>query len=137
MLVSALYADLMHEYRFDLFDYVRRLDRPPSAVVALIDRLPLGSRYMSEHLAKELDGEWRDFLDKGVEWWTLADLYDAINQNTRVSGGIKKKLDPYPRPGKKSGKGKKKKPQSLRELVAMMGGPVAPTAGGTMWHPQR
>lgn len=100
----------------------------PSVVLAYIDRLPLGSKYMSERLAKEMGGNWRDFLDKGVDWWLTADLYDALNQNTRASGNFKKppKIEPYPRPGKG-----KKKPKSLKDVVKLLGGPTEPTS--EMW----
>lgn len=50
------------------------------------------------------EGEWRDFLGKGPEWYVLADLFDAINQNTRATGNWKKKppkMEAYPRPGVK------------------------------------
>lgn len=48
------------------------------------------------------EDEWSSFLDRTAEWFLLADVFDAINQNTRATGQWKKKppaIEPYPRPG--------------------------------------
>lgn len=80
----------------------------------MIARLPIGSAFVSMQLAERNGGEWRDYLGKTHEWFTMADVYDAIMLNTRATGQFKKnkapKFDPYPRPGRKAKDGAGKKP---------------------------
>lgn len=75
----------------------------------------------------------------GRDWrgWTrevelLADVFDAINVNTRASGRWKKKppkIPPYPRPkakGKAAKKAAKRRGQSLADVRRMLGMPPGP-----------
>lgn len=68
----------------------------PSLVMALIARLPDTS------LTRALASGGTEHFGWGVERHMLADLYDAISQNTRASGQWGKKgaptIPPYPRP---------------------------------------
>lgn len=76
----------------------------PRFVLSLIQRLPDNS------LTSALASGGREFFGWGMERHMLADLFDAINQNTRASGNWGKKppkIEPRPRPGR--GKSAKKK----------------------------
>lgn len=55
----------------------------------------------------------------GVSRHLLADIYDAINQNTRATGNWKKppKIKPWPRPRAKADKGDKK-PRTVADLFS-------------------
>lgn len=75
----------------------------PRFVIALIQRLPDTS------LTSALASGGRDFFGWGADRHIAADLFDAINQNTRATGNWGKKppkIDPRPRPGQKKAKGK-------------------------------
>lgn len=75
----------------------------PRLVISLIQRLPDTS------LTSALASGGREHFGWGADRHMQADIFDAINQNTRASGNWGKKppkIEPRPRPGKK-GKGKK------------------------------
>lgn len=79
------------------------------------------------------EDNYHQHLGRSAEWYVLADLYDATNQNTRATGNWKKgktpKFEPYPRPGTKPGKKAKRdapKPTSLADLYGQVGGATAP-----------
>lgn len=71
--------------------------------MSLIQRLPDTS------LTAALASGGREHFGWGADRHIAADLFDAINQNTRACGNWGKKppkIDPRPRPGKKGGKPK-------------------------------
>lgn len=75
----------------------------PRFVLSLIQRLPDTS------LTSALASGGREFFGWGADRHIAADLFDAINQNTRACGNWGKKppkIEPRPRPGR--GKNKKK-----------------------------
>lgn len=87
----------------------------PSLVLLLVQRLPDTSLTMA------LASGGRDHFGWGVDRHMTADLYDALNQNTRATGQWGKKGAPkipeYPRPKTKSKKAKaEKKITSVAEL---------------------
>lgn len=76
----------------------------PSFVLSLIQRLPDTS------LTAALASGGREYFGWGADRHIAADLFDALNQNTRACGNWGKKppkFDPRPRPGR-GGKDKKK-----------------------------
>lgn len=79
------------------------------------------------------DDDWREHFGRSYEWYAIADLYDALNQNTRATGSWKKgkapTFDPYPRPSTKK---KKKKPKTLADLYGALARPQ-PESGG-LWQ---
>lgn len=72
----------------------------PSLVLALIERLP------DDSLTIALAMGGRQHFGWGTDRHLRADLFDAINANTMMTGQYKKgkapKLDPWPRPARKS-----------------------------------
>lgn len=74
--------------------------------MSLIQRLPDTS------LTVALASGGREHFGWGVDRHMNADLFDALNQNTRATGnwgkGKAPKFDPRPRPGRKKKNGKKK-----------------------------
>ena len=104
----------MFYYHVDLRAELAR-DQDPVYLLSLIKRLPAES--MTYSLMRD-EEKWRDFLGKGPEWYLLADVFDAINQNTRATGQWKKKapkFEPYPRPGVK-------KATSVKGFLKTLGG---------------
>ncbi|WJN63427.1 tail assembly chaperone [Streptomyces phage phiScoe56] len=85
----------------------------PSLVLLLVQRLPDTSLTMA------LASGGRDHFGWGVDRHMTADLYDALNQNTRATGQWGKKGPPsipeYPRPKTKKAKAEKKI-TSVRDL---------------------
>lgn len=69
----------------------------------------------------------REHFGWGVDRHMLADVYDAINQNTRASGNWSKKGPPkipaWPRPNPKQKKPDQKKPVSVASLFARLTNP--------------
>lgn len=68
-------------------------------IIALIDRLPEGSRFISELHDPD---DWREYLGADAHYMALAGIYEAVNQNTRATGNWKGKpprMDPWPTPG--------------------------------------
>ena len=92
-------------------------EHDPSLVSALIEGLPEDAMTLAVIRGKD---QWHDFLG-----WTrlhslLADVYDALNQNTRATGHWRSKpppLKPYPRP-----QVKQKRPATVKALYALMTG---------------
>lgn len=78
----------------------------PSLVIQLVLGLP------DDSMTAALASGGKENYGWGTDRHLLADLYDAINQNTRASGSWGKKgapkIDPYPRPKSKAAKAKKK-----------------------------
>lgn len=132
---QALVPDLMRYAGIDLLSVVRGDGPPPAVVLSHIAGLPVGSMFVSMRLAEKRGGDWREYVGKDDTWWALADVYDAVNTNTRATGQWKKgkapKIDPYPRPGDKA----KKKPKTLADLHAALAGPAAAVKGDGIWKP--
>lgn len=85
----------------------------PSFAVALALRLPDTS------LTVALASGGREHFGWGVDRHLTADLFDAINQNTRASGqwsGKPPKIDPWPRPNPKHKTPEQKKPVTVADL---------------------
>jgi hypothetical protein len=77
-------------------------------VLTLVRRLPDTS------LTFALARGGPEHLGWGHDRHLMADLFDAVNQNTRASGNFKKppKFKPYPRPKPKA----EKKPRSVADV---------------------
>lgn len=94
----------------------------PSLVLALVQRLPDTSMTVA------LASGGRDFLGWGVDRHMAADLFDALNANTRATGnwgkGKAPKIAPYPRPKTTSATADKapKKPVSVADIYARLSG---------------
>ncbi|NUV86591.1 hypothetical protein G6W61_10265 [Streptomyces sp. KAI-26] len=88
----------------------------PALVLLLVQRLPDTS------LTTALASGGREQFGWGQDRHLAADLFDAINQNTRATGqwgkGRAPKIPAYPRPQvtKKSEKPKARKPRSVAEI---------------------
>src|SRR5690606_34607074 len=84
----------------DLVKVVNGDGPPPILVVSVIRGLPDTSRTAA------LASGGYEFLGWGGDRYALAAIYDAINSNTIATGNFKKKpkVDPFPRPKKKSKK---------------------------------
>jgi len=127
-------------YRIDLRDTIAGHGTAPSFLVySLIPGLPPGCMTHAQMLGGD---DWRERLGKSAEWYALADVYDALNQNTRATGNWKKgktpDFPPYPRPGlDENGKKKKaaEKPLTLSDFRGQLGGvPAMPVDGGSLWQ---
>lgn len=111
-------------------------------MLSLVDGLPLDSM-TAALMQAEGEDDWREYFGRSADWYVMADVYDAINQNTRATGSWKRgkapTFDPYPRPGR-DGKGKKKnkksKPRTLADLYGSMGGKPQQYVGGDIWQTQ-
>lgn len=82
----------------------------PSLCLSLIQRLPDTS------LTVALASGGREHFGWGRDRHMQADLYDAINQNTRLTGmwdGKPPKIPPYPRPAPKA---QASKPKTVADL---------------------
>ena len=77
------------------------------------------TRLPDDSLTAALASGGREHFGWGVDRHILADVFDAINQNTRASGQWGKKgapkIDPWPRPKVKQAE-KKKKPVTVADL---------------------
>ena len=87
----------------------------PRLVLALLQRLPDTS------LTTALASGGREHFGWGHDRHLLADVYDALNQNTRATGNWGKKgppkIEPYPRPkAKPKAKHAKAKPVSVKDI---------------------
>jgi hypothetical protein len=86
----------------------------PFLVISLVKRLPDTS------LTTALASGGREHFGWGIDRHMQADIYDAINQNTRASGQWGKKgapkIAPWPRPNHEKKKSKDKKPTTVAEL---------------------
>jgi hypothetical protein len=95
----------------------------PALVLLLVRRLPDTS------LTVALASGGREFFGWGQDRHLAADLFDAINQNTRATGqwgkGKAPKLPAYPRPNPKNAQAKKKagkRPVSVAEIYKRFSG---------------
>ncbi|AGM12192.1 tail assembly chaperone [Streptomyces phage Zemlya] len=107
---EGLYPDLRFYYGIDLADVIAGRGPSPSLVILLVQRLPDTS------LTAALASGGREQFGWGVDRHMTADLFDALNQNTRATGNWGKKgapkLPEYPRP-----KVKKSKPDRPKKKV--------------------
>lgn len=119
----------MFYYHLDLVEVVRRVleyEVRASFVLALIQRLPEGSMF----LARRRGGEerWQEFFEWTRQQAILADLFDAMQIQTQVTGNWSKKapdMPMYPRPKVVE----KKKPITVADLYAAWSGKVARSNG--------
>ncbi|AGM12039.1 tail assembly chaperone [Streptomyces phage Goby] len=100
---EGLYPDLRFYYGIDLAEVIAGRGPSPSLVILLVQRLPDTS------LTAALASGGREQFGWGVDRHMTADIFDALNQNTRATGNWGKKgapkLPEYPRPKvKKSSK---------------------------------
>lgn len=111
---EGLYPDLLFYYGVDLADVIAGRGPSPRQVISLALRLPDTS------LTVALASGGREHFGWGVDRHMTADLFDAINQNTRVSGVWGKKgpptIPPWPRPDPKAETPEKKKPVTVADL---------------------
>lgn len=86
----------------------------PALVLLLVQRLPDTS------LTVALASGGREFFGWGQDRHLAADLFDALNANTRATGqwgkGKAPKIAPYPRPKAKAKKAGKRRPTSVAEI---------------------
>lgn len=90
----------------------------PALVLALVEGLPEDSATVA---AMRGGADWRGWTQQAR---ILADVYDAINLNTRASGRWKKrapKIDPYPRPKRARSR---RRGQSISDIRRIVGAPV-------------
>ncbi|MEU5433819.1 hypothetical protein AB0G73_10620 [Streptomyces sp. NPDC020719] len=91
-----MYADLRFYYGVNLGDVIAGRGPSPALVLALVQRLPDTS------LTVALAAGGREFFGWGQDRHMQADVYDALNQNTRATGqwgkGKVPKIPAYPRP---------------------------------------
>ncbi|QDP44220.1 tail assembly chaperone [Streptomyces phage Celia] len=103
---DGLYPDLLFHYGVDLTEVIAGRGPSPSLVALLVQRLPDTS------LTIALAAGGREHFGWGVDRHMSADLYDALNQNTRATGnwgkGKAPKIPEYPRPKSRAAKAKKK-----------------------------
>lgn len=91
----------------------------PSLVLLAVRALP------DDSLTAALSAGGRDHYGWGVDRHLLANLYDALNLNTRASGNWGKKKPPnlpdYPRPkSKPTGESAPKRKTTVRDIFARM-----------------
>ncbi|WP_432482596.1 hypothetical protein [Kineococcus esterisolvens] len=88
----------------------------PALVGLLVQRLP------DDSLTAALATGGREHFGWGIDRHLLADLFDALNANTRATGnwgkGKAPKIPLWPRPKPKAKKQEAKKPSSVAELFA-------------------
>lgn len=101
-----MYADLRFYYGIDLVDVIEGRGPSPFFVLLLVQRLP------DDSMTVALRQGGRQYFGWGQERYILADLYDALNLNTRATGHWEKnkvpKIAAYPRPSASGTSGKPK-----------------------------
>jgi hypothetical protein len=115
----------MFYYQVDLVEVIQGRGPAPRLVIELVARLP------DDSLTAALMGGGRQFFGWGLDRYMVAELYDAINAQTRVTGNWAKKppkIKPFPRPDKKkptkadAALAKKGKKVSVADLYRRMTG---------------
>jgi hypothetical protein len=103
-------------------DTINGVGLAPAFVLLLVQRLP------DDSYTHALARGGREHFGWGTDRHMFADLYDALNANTRATGnwgkGKAPKIQPWPRPGKDS-KGKAKRPgvpTTVRDLYHRISG---------------
>lgn len=111
---KGLYADLLRYYDVDLLDVIRGNGPAPSLVVSLAMALPDTSYTVA------LASGGPEHYGWGVDRHMTADIFDAINQQTRVTGNWAKgkapKMPAWPRPNRKAETPEQKKPVSVKDI---------------------
>jgi hypothetical protein len=103
-------------YGVDLADVIAGRGPSPALVLLMVQRLPDTS------LTFALASGGREHFGWGVDRHMRADIFDALNQNTRATGNWGKKapkFDPWPRPKVKKKavpKGKSKRRISVADI---------------------
>jgi hypothetical protein len=104
----------------DLADVIAGRGPSPSLVLSLLQRLPDTS------LTVALASGGREFFGWGQDRHLAADLFDALNTNTRATGqwgkGKAPKIPEYPRPKPKAKKKAGKRPASVAEIYKRFAG---------------
>lgn len=106
-----MYPDLLFHYGVDLVETVEGRGHSPSVVILCIKRLPDTSLTHAKHIGGMEHFGW------GQDRHLHADLYDALNENTRACGNFKgkpPKVPKYPRP--KRPEEQEAKPKSVADL---------------------
>lgn len=114
-----MYADLLRYYRVDLAEVVAGGGPSPALVLALVEGLPEDSATVA---AMRGGRDWRGWTRTEL---LLADIYDAINANTRASGRWRRKpptIPPYPRP--KLRRGQRRRGQTIADVRRILGIPA-------------
>jgi hypothetical protein len=96
----------------------------PSFVVSLARRLPDTS------MTSALASGGRHHFGWGTDRHMMADIYDALNQNTRATGQWDKKppeIPPWPRPEAGDLTPEEKKPVTVADLYKRFAGKGVPT----------
>ena len=93
-------------------------DIAPLFVLSLVERLPEGSKTLALMEDKQY---WRTYLDINPDYYVLAGIFNAVNDNTRARGNFKKKpkFEPWPVPQlliKKAKKREEDRPKSVKDL---------------------
>jgi hypothetical protein len=111
---EGLYPDLRFFYGVDLVDVIEGRGPAPALVILLAQRLPDTS------LTVALASGGREHFGWGVDRHLAADLFDAVNLNTRATGNWAKGKAPtfphFPRPASKAAKPEDRKPVSVAEI---------------------
>lgn len=115
---EGLYPDLLFYYGVDLTDVIAGRGPAPALVVALAQRLPDTS------LTVALASGGRAHFGWGVDRHLLADVFDAVNVNTRATGqwgkGKVPKFPAWPRPTAPTTQPKAKRPVTVADLYQRM-----------------
>jgi hypothetical protein len=91
---------------------------PAFVALEVIAGLPLGSRTVSMMAAAKHGGTWDEWYGKDRQWFLVADLIDAVRENTHASGNwgkVPEPPKPYPRPGQRVGR-----PKTVKDLYRIM-----------------
>ncbi|ATI18639.1 tail assembly chaperone [Streptomyces phage Amethyst] len=115
---DGLYPDLLFHYGVDLTEVIAGRGPSPALVLSLVQRLPDTSLTMA------LASGGREHFGWGIDRHMSADIFDAINQNTRATGqwgkGKAPKIPLWPRPKVKKStegaEGKKGRRVSVADL---------------------
>jgi len=114
-----LYPDLLRYFGIDLAAVVRGEGPDPSLVLCAVRALP------DDSLTAALSAGGRDHYGWGADRHLLANLYDALNLNTRATGhwgkGKPPRFPEYPRPkSKPASEAAPKRKTTVRDLFARM-----------------
>lgn len=118
-------ADLSRYHQINLIEVVTGESAwTPKLILGLLRELPEDAATLASIRGGD---DWRGWdRSTGI----LADLYDALNVNTRATGQWKRKppkIAEYPRPKQKKPGAKKKRGQSIADVRRALGIPKGPT----------
>jgi hypothetical protein len=112
-----VYADLRFYYGIDLVEVIEGRGPSPFFVMLLVQRLP------DDSMTAALRQGGRQYFGWGQERHILADLYDALNLNTRATGNWTKKppkIPEYPRPKRTDATPTGKPKVTVKDIFARM-----------------